>query len=627
MAPRMAYLLRWWPTLQEMALAMSTYHEKTSAANHVLSLEEAGARWWLPLPLTTSPRYRHRTNRRRFSLVLPLTPVAPITPGRRSVIRKGEGYMYNWHPKPECQVSEIQAASSLETGDGKRTPRSAVSADPAELTELRQELYELHEQDYASRKQVDRSNDLTPQPCQLIFLPIHLKRHRFFRVGADQLFEQVLQPEHIKSHRADAVGDINRVVNQATLPKQYSATDGAGHKGSIYSQIDYIKSKQPAAYARVAEMLNRRQLTKPEDTNADDDVLGRAFGVMLHCDFECTEGMGAYHTPQQTPDVMVRMAFFDVLKEDSGRITRRDATTGLTSFHVCDRCCGSAGFPVTAMREVRSHVRKLLGLTPNPRAELIWNISSDVLVGDYKSPYMVTPDRINTSLHEDAQDQAIRAENSLSSDVFAALQYDRILTTPPFKRGRIMTAGDERRIDFLQSDVKDGERRMSRAGLALSAKPDSKGRCTPVNTIDRAALFIERCLLSLKPSGRLLVVIPEGILCDSGDRYVREYLEGKKDESTGRFVAAKAYTTAVDSLPTVTFRSSGSSAKTSFLYLQKRQPGDERETAFMAVADNVGSMQSRTKRFLRVKTTRSQSLAHVGHTRPTCRSNHAKATA
>ena len=45
---------------------------------------------------------------------------------------------------------------------------------------------------------------------------------------------------------------------------------------------------------------------------------------------------------------------------------------------------------------------------------------------------------------------------------------------------------------------------------------------------------------------------------------------------------------AVVSLPPVTFRLSGAGAKTSFVYLQKKRPGDEQGPVFMAVANEVG---------------------------------------
>jgi type I restriction enzyme M protein len=192
------------------------------------------------------------------------------------------------------------------------------------------------------------------------------------------------------------------------------------------------------------------------------------------------------------------------------------------------------------------------------------------------------------ALHGDPKARAFRTENSLNSDVFAAEQYDLILTNPPFKKGGIKTSDNQTLIDFFQNDIENGEPQMASGGLALGAKPDSKGNWKTVNSIDPAVLFIDRCLQLLKPGGRLLIVLPDGILCNSGDRYVREYLMGKKDEKTGRFVGGKAIVKAVVSLPPITFRLSGAGAKTSYLYLQKKQPGDEQGPVFMAVADNVG---------------------------------------
>jgi type I restriction enzyme M protein len=500
--------------------------------------------------------------------------------------KRGEGYMYSWLPEQECQVSEIPSADSIK--GGKRASRAVVSADPAKFKELQHEFDELHEQVYASREPVDGSNDLTAQLCKLIFLKMHLERHRDFRVGDDPLFEAVFTAEYIGKHKAEAVQAIKRAFNEAKLLDEYSATDDAGHNDPIFDPDDYIKFNQPATYARIAAMLNRHELTSPEDTNVEDDILGRAFDVMLRGKFESKGGMGIYLTPQQVRDAMVQMAFFDILKEDSGKITRRDPKTGLPSFHVCDPCCGSAGFLVTAMREVRKHVQKLLGLSVEQQADLIRDIFSEGFVGADSSPNMVLLARINMALHGDPKARAFRTENSLNSDVFAAEQYDLILTNPPFKKGGIKTSDNQTLIDFFQNDIENGEPQMASGGLALGAKPDSKGNWKTVNSIDPAVLFIDRCLQLLKPGGRLLIVLPDGILCNSGDRYVREYLMGKKDEKTGRFVGGKAIVKAVVSLPPITFRLSGAGAKTSYLYLQKKQPGDEQGPVFMAVADNVG---------------------------------------
>jgi type I restriction enzyme M protein len=136
-------------------------------------------------------------------------------------------------------------------------------------------------------------------------------------------------------------------------------------------------------------------------------------------------------------------------------------------------------------------------------------------------------------------------------------------------------------------------------GLAMGGNPDSKGVWKPASptSIDPAVLFIDRCLQLLKPGGRLLIILPDGVLCNSGDRYVREYIMGKKDEATGQFHGGKAIVKAVLSLPSDTFKLSGTSAKTSVLYLQKREARpddpdkfqDEPQTdVFMAVADTLG---------------------------------------
>ena len=87
----------------------------------------------------------------------------------------------------------------------------------------------------------------------------------------------------------------------------------------------------------------------------------------------------------------------------------------------------------------------------------------------------------------------------------------------------------------------------------------------------------------------MFIVVPDGLLSNAGDRYIREYLMGVKDSETGQFHGGKAIVKAVVSLPTQTFAVSGTGAKTSFLYLQKkRHPADPQGPIFMAVAEHVG---------------------------------------
>lgn len=502
--------------------------------------------------------------------------------------QRDDGYIYSWLPGKECRVSTIPSRASAPSA-GDRVVRQRPKADPIGFKKLQREFDDLHEFIYVAKEPIDSSNDLTANLCKCIFLKMHLERHRDFRIGADgPLFADVFQPLYIRERGTRAVDEIKKAFEVARARDEYNLKDDRGNDFEIFDKDDYIKFRKPETYAKIAEVLNAHQLTSPEHSDIEDDIIGRAFDVMLRAKFEGKGGMGVYLTPQQVRDAMVQMAFHDLLAEDPGAITRQDPETGRVRFRVCDPCCGSSGFLVTAMREVRKQVSKLLGLSDKQRAELLSRIFSDGFEGADNAPGMILMARINMALHGDPRARVFRVDNSLTTDIFLAESFDLILTNPPFKKGGVTDKENEDILRAFRSDIADGEPQMSGAGLALGAKPDSKGVWKPVGSVDPAVLFIDRCLQLLKPGGRLLIVVPDGILCNSGDRYVREYLMGVKDEATGRFIGGKAIVRAVVSLPPVTFRLSGAGAKTSFLYLQKKRPGDEQGAVFMAVADHVG---------------------------------------
>jgi type I restriction enzyme M protein len=501
----------------------------------------------------------------------------------------GDGFIFSWLPGKECQVSHLPSRQEWRKETGTVTPRVQPKADPARFKQLQREFDDLHERIYAAREPVDGSNDLIAQLCKCIFLKMHLERHPDFRIpSADRLLAEVFRPDYIRQHRESAVKEIKEAFDVAKSRTEYCFKDDSGRDFQIFDAQDFIKFNQPETFAMVVEMLNHHGLTRPEETGLEDDILGRAFDVILRAKFESKGGMGIYLTPQQVRDAMVQMAFHDILKEDPGAITRSDAKTRSITFRVCDPACGSGGFLVTAMREVRKYVDKLVGLSNQQRAELLSEIFSQGFEGADNSPNMVLLARINMALHGDPKARVFRVKQSLTEDVFLPESFDFILTNPPFKKGGIREPEDQEILTAFRRDINDGAPRMSGDGLALGAKPNGKGVWQPVRSVDPAVLFIDRCLQLLKPGGRLLIVVPDGVLCNSSDRYVREYLIGRKDESTGRFIGGKAILRAVVSLPPVTFRLSGAGAKTSFLYLQKKRPGDEQGPVFMAVANEVG---------------------------------------
>ncbi len=500
--------------------------------------------------------------------------------------RPGDGYIFSWLPDKECQVSELPGAEVAPGGEkGHRT-----RADAAGFKQLQSDFDQLHEQIYAAREPVDSSNDLTAQLCKCIFLKMHMERHPDFRADSEaHLLTEIFQADYVKEHGQDAVDQIKEAFAKARSLPEYNVVDDRGKNFEIFDKDDYIKFRRPETYAAITRFLNRHHLIQPETSGIEDDMVGRAFDVMLRGKFEGKGGMGVYLTPQQVRDAMVQMVFHDLLTEDPGLLTRIDPKTGQPELRVCDPCCGSAGFLITSMRQVRKHVEKLVGMSQAQRAKLRRDIFHHGFEGADNASNMVLLARINMALHGDTYPRVFRTSSSLTSDIFEPESFDLILTNPPFKKGGITEKAQANVLRTFRSAIDEqGQLKEDGASLALGAKPDAKGKWKPVKSVDPAVLFIDRCLQLLKPGGRLLIVLPDGILCNSGDRYVREYLMGTKDEDSGQFFGGKAVVKAVISLPPVTFRLSGAGAKTSYLYLQKKRPGDEQGPVFMAVADSVG---------------------------------------
>lgn len=383
------------------------------------------------------------------------------------------------------------------------------------------------------------------------------------------------------------------------------------------------------------------------------DLLGRVFDVFLRANFESKGGLGVYLTPNPVKQAMLEIAMHDI-QQDNAIMER--LTSG--AFRFCDPTCGSFGFGSVALSHIESVVDRLGGISDAQKAKLKQTLRDTAFTGADAAPRMVMLARVNMALQGAPKAKIFYTDNSLTSKAFKPNSFDLICTNPPFgtpkfsndKKGKESKERYEAQMeqvlggfrptekvaasynayyDYVKmkwedtgdltldddgtpqwpgyrtdlrnvSNGKKPEYRLypSTSGLALGSKPDGKGIWKPVGaTIDPAVLFIDRCLQLLRPGGRLLIVLPDGVLCNSGDRYVREYIMGKKDEKTGQFVGGKAIVKAVLSLPSDTFKLSGTGAKTSILYLQKRKAGKDQPEkflpepqgdVFMAVAETLG---------------------------------------
>ncbi|MFV5264562.1 HsdM family class I SAM-dependent methyltransferase [Acinetobacter courvalinii] len=384
------------------------------------------------------------------------------------------------------------------------------------------------------------------------------------------------------------------------------------------------------------------------------DLLGRVFDVFLRANFESKGGLGVYLTPNPVKQAMLEIAMHDIDDDDEMRSRLANG-----DFRFCDPTCGSFGFGSVALSQIDKWIDFKLVLADDKKEALKQQLRNYAFTGADAAPRMVMLARVNMALQGAPKAQIFYTDNSLTTKALKPNSFDLICTNPPFgtpkfgkdKKGNESKQNYEANMEQILGGFRPAEKvvdsynayydhikmrwddtgdlylddngepiwagyrtdlrktggtdkspfyslQPTTSGLALGSKPDGKGNWKQVGaTIDPAVLFIDRCLQLLKPGGRLMIVLPDGVLCNSGDRYVREYIMGKKDEKTGEFVGGKAIVKAVISLPSDCFKLSGTGAKTSILYLQKRhanpnQPElflpEPQTEVFMAVAETLG---------------------------------------
>lgn len=503
----------------------------------------------------------------------------------------------------------------------------------------------FHEQVYQTVKdRVNGKNDIIEETAKTLFLESFRLQHdaatKTFKLHSNGYsLDEVFNAAYLKAHGNQAVALIHAAFETFKFHPDYVVTDDKGEKHPIFDKNTHLRLEQPRNYITLLELIqnlgpvtdNNGKVVKEQGTMLDisGDALGRAFDVFLRGNFESKGGFAIYLTPDPVKEAVMEIAFHDIKKETPEILTAEKG--GQLDFRAGDITCGSGGFEVKLL----AHYDRALEDLPMPdekRERLKRSFREHGLVGADAAPMMVTLARLNLALRGAPRAQVFYTENSLITDRLKPCSFDLLTINPPFGTPKFGKGQDDAkaryeeemekilfnyRTDLIPTGkhkdayLRDGwawfktgkkalfEYSPTVAGMAMGGKPDSKGQWVNVSgtSIDPAVLFIDRCLQLLKPGGRLFIILPDGILCNSGDRYVREYIMGKKDEQTGQFLGGKAIVKAVISLPSDTFKLSGTGAKTSVLYLQKRKARkDDPEKfaeepqgdVFMAVADTLG---------------------------------------
>ena len=554
-----------------------------------------------------------------------------------AMVKDAEGKLeafFDLAPGAPHQLDKLPSLSEI--NDYKR-----IKADPTYRWSMR--MYDrlmkgfnaLHERIYQTHKdKVNGKNDIIEEVAKLLFLESFRLHHAgsaltFTHEGKQLDLKTVFTAQHVKTGGAKAVAEIQSAFEHFKGHPDYIVTDDAGEQHPIFDKNTHLRLAQPGNYEYLLDLIqnlgpvtdNAGKQVKPVGTLADvsADVLGRAFDVFLRANFESKGGLGIYLTPAPVKQAMLALAFHDIKAstEDAANLVARDGS-GKPAFRFCDPTCGSAGFPSIALSYVRRTLDEIGGkatASKEARDKLFAEMCEHSFVGADSSPQMVMLARVNMALLGAPKARIFYTQNSLISPQLKPGTFDLICTNPPFGTPKFNKGQEEAKkaheeamqkiLETFRSDLTERNGRgggfdysATVTGLAMGGSPNSKGVWKEASTnTDPAVLFIDRCLQLLKPGGRLLIVLPDGVLCNSGDRYVREYIMGTKDEATGEFHGGKAIVKGVISLPADAFKLSGTGAKTSVLYVQKRHARkddpekfqDEPQTdVFMAVAETLG---------------------------------------
>ena len=268
--------------------------------------------------------------------------------------------------------------------------------------------------------------------------------------------------------------------------------------------------------SRLFSVVNHLQGISLNQT--DLDVKGVAFERFLGNFFKGE--IGQFFTPREVVEFMVDM---------------------LTLHHenlILDPACGSGGFLLHAMDYIRKQASDYYDEESREHYTHWHDFAEKRLFGIEVNDSIARVAKMNMIIHDDGHSNVISNDALVDFEVlyrqhsgFEKQKFDAILTNPPFGATIKQTE-----LPYLEN-------------YELG-----KGNASQKTEI----LFLERCFDFLKwGTGKLAIILPDGILTNSSLQYVRDYIE------------RHFQILAVVSLPQIAFSHYGAGVKTSILFLRK----------------------------------------------------------
>ncbi|MFH1457099.1 MAG: N-6 DNA methylase [Patescibacteria group bacterium] len=332
---------------------------------------------------------------------------------------------------------------------------------------------------------------------------------------------------------------------------------------SVFKRINdfYLKEKErdpevfkenlkvePQELYTVVEHLQSISLNK-----TDLDVKGEAFQQFMENFFK--GDFGAFFTPRNIVNFATKM--MDIKNDDL----------------ILDPACGSGGFLLHALDKIRKKADEFYPQDENREEtanhKTYWHdFAQNNLFGIEINDSIARVAKMNMIIHDDGHTNVIGFDALDNIDNmnkknhgFAKNKFDIILTNPPF--GANVKASEHPYLEKFE----------------LGKKKNKDGKEKNMKNQKTEVLFIERCIDFLKPkTGRMAIVLPDGILTNSSLQYVRDYL------------MEKTQILAVVSLPQFAFTHFGAGVKSSLVFVRKKAENEKlgRYPIFMAIAEHIG---------------------------------------
>ena len=463
--------------------------------------------------------------------------------------------------------AEVARSGWADTGERRPTTEVHRIARPG-MEEVKKTFYRCH-------KIIWKAEKVSPQAAFLRFariLFVKLWEDRKLRDNAEHL-ETIGRGEPLP---AEAVRFSTRWIEQQEVHEGHPVDRILFRQlvESLEAEIQERRRKRifdtdtrlqvsPGTVKRVVKELEHQYLF-----GIDEDLNGRMFEAFLVATMRGQE-LGQYFTPRSVVKLMARLGRPIASRE---RVER-----------VLDGCCGTGGFLIEVLSEMRRQVYENGSLTKSERASMLDEIANEAIFGidAGQDPPLTKIARVNMYLHGDGgsrvyladglqtsptpsgtDDAELRQEvnelrGALEGGKDGPLYFDLVLTNPPFSMDYSVNVPEEREV------LKDYELRTW----------GGKNR----TSLRSAIMFIERYYDLLKPGGRLFTVIDDSVLGGKKNAFVRD------------FIRSKFIINGIISLHGDAFQRAGARTKTSILCLTKpRSSSDEQTDVFVYESRYIG---------------------------------------